>query len=97
MQLIQILEKGQNVKSQNVESQKEHKKFEKDQDVKSQIRLSMFWSDWKSNFKGKLLMFWFYLWHQKRSECWKSNLSDFQILTTYGISTYGILAFKNQS
>jgi hypothetical protein len=61
--------------------QKKHrksKKIEKDQDVKSQIRLSMFWSNWKSNFKVKLLKFWFYLWRQKRSERWKSN---FQILT----------------
>jgi hypothetical protein len=38
------LGKGQNVENQNVESQKEHQKFEKDQNVKSQIRLSTFWS-----------------------------------------------------
>ncbi len=34
--------KGQNVKNQNIESQKEHRKFEKDQNIKSQIRLSTF-------------------------------------------------------
>ncbi len=28
----------------NIESQKVHRKFEKDQNVKSQIRLSMFWT-----------------------------------------------------
>jgi hypothetical protein len=38
------LVKGQNIKNQNVESQKEHWKFEKDQNVKSQIRLLTFWS-----------------------------------------------------
>ncbi len=32
--------KGQNIENQNVESQKEHRKFEKDQNIKSQIRLS---------------------------------------------------------
>jgi hypothetical protein len=34
--------KGQNVENQNVESQKEHQKFEKYQNVKSQIRLLTF-------------------------------------------------------
>ncbi len=29
---------------------------------------------------------------ERRKEHRKSNLSDFQILTTYGVSTYGILA-----
>jgi len=37
----------------------------------------------KSNLKGKLLMFWFYLWRQKRSERRKSNLSGFQVLTKW--------------
>jgi len=36
--------KGQNIENQNVESQKEHRKFEKDQNIKSQIRLSTLWS-----------------------------------------------------
>jgi hypothetical protein len=89
IKLCPILGKGQNVENQNVESQKEHQKFEKDQNVKSQIRLSTFWSfltpevkseRLKSNLKGKLLPFWFYLWRQERSERQKSNLSDFQIL-----------------
>jgi hypothetical protein len=42
------MRKGQNVENQNVKSQKkniESLKFEKDQNVKSQIRLSTFWSD----------------------------------------------------
>ncbi len=33
-----IMGKGQNVENQNVESQKEHRKFEKDQNAESQIR-----------------------------------------------------------
>ena len=40
--------KGQNVENHFIESQKkniESLKFEKDQNVESQIRLSMFWSD----------------------------------------------------
>jgi hypothetical protein len=36
--------KGQNIENQNVKSPKVDQKFEKDQNVKSQIRLSMFWS-----------------------------------------------------
>jgi hypothetical protein len=39
-----MLEKGQNVKNQNVESPKVDQKFEKDQNVESQIRLTTFWS-----------------------------------------------------
>jgi hypothetical protein len=34
--------KGQNIENQNVVSQKEQRKFEKDQNVESQIRLSTF-------------------------------------------------------
>ncbi len=61
--------KGQNVESffkddQNVE-RSERQKFEKDQNVESQIRLSTFW---------------FYLWHQKKSERQKSKRA-----TTYGV------------
>ena len=50
--------KGQNIENQNVKSPKVDQKFEKDQNVKSQIRLSMFW---------------FYLWRQKKSERQKSK------------------------
>jgi hypothetical protein len=39
-----MLEKGQNVKNQNVESPKVDQKFEKDQNIKSQIWLLTFWS-----------------------------------------------------
>ena len=76
--------KGQNVENHFVESQKKNIeslkvdwKCETDQNIKSQIRL---------------LTFWTFLTPYVKSECQKSNLSDFQISTTYGISTYGVLA-----
>ncbi len=82
--IVLLWGKGQNIKNQNVESPKVDRKFEKDQNVKSEIRLSMFWSFltpyvkserqkyfWLEN-EAKHLTFWYYLWRQKRSECWKS-------------------------
>ncbi len=89
---FKLKEKGQNVKNQNVESPKADQKFEKDQNIKSQIILSTFWSFLtpyviserrKSNLKVNFLMFWFYLWYQKRSERQKYNLSYFQTLTKW--------------
>jgi hypothetical protein len=64
--------KGQNIESilkddHNIE-RSERRKSERQKECR------------KCNFEVKLSTFWFYLWRQERSEHWKSNLSDFQIL-----------------
>jgi hypothetical protein len=51
------LGKGQNIKNQNVESQREHQKFGKDQNIKSQREHQKFEKDQKVKSQIRLLTF----------------------------------------
>ena len=117
--IVKKLSKDQNVKSvkrwlvdQKVKNQNIKKNVESQKLSKKTFDIPIFF-DFIGNIRTSrvlvhflpkiFLMFWFYLWHQKRSECQKSNLSDFQILGKWFLvinylwpknNTYGVLALK---
>ncbi len=77
---------GRDVENQNIEGSERQKYFQDDQNVERSVKNQ---NVENQNVKKNV--------ESQKLTIGKSNLSDFQILTTYGVSTYGILELKNQS